>query len=75
MIALNTKSIQYVIDRIEGDFAVVELPDEDFCLVPLAALPQGVSDGDIVQVQIIVNETKKKQDDLFARLTALTKKE
>lgn len=36
------------IDRIEGDFAVVELPDARTVDVPLAALPRGIEEGDRV---------------------------
>lgn len=34
-----------VIDRIDGDFAVMEWSDESFSDVPLAALPYGCSEG------------------------------
>jgi hypothetical protein len=38
----------FVIDRVEGTFAVVECPDGSFQNIPLSQLPQGAKEGSIL---------------------------
>ena len=51
-----------IIDRFEGDFAVVECDGNCFNL-PKYALPEGVCEGDVVEVNINENETEKAKND------------
>lgn len=43
-------SSTYIVDGIEGDVARVELPDGTTADYPLASLPPGVQEGDVVRV-------------------------
>ena len=49
-----------VIDRFEGDFAVVEMPDKQFVLLPKVLVPNS-KEGDIVYIGIDHNKTKQQE--------------
>jgi hypothetical protein len=50
-----------VIDRFEGDFAVVELPDRNMIDVPKALLPDEAVEGDIIEIRIDRDEAKNQE--------------
>ena len=50
--------MKWIIDRFEGDFAVVECDGSYFDL-PKYALPKDADEGDVVEVTINKNETEK----------------
>lgn len=53
--------MRYVIDRFEGDRAVVELEDGSMVSLPGAALPAGAREGDVVCVSVDPAETARQQ--------------
>lgn len=64
-------SLKVIIDRFEGDFAVVELDDLSMVNVP-RILFKGANEGDVVDIIINNEETSKRKnninkimDDLF----------
>ena len=63
--------MKYVIDRFEGEFAVVELENKKFVNVPLKAIPPRAKEGDII-LTVIDNqgtkEQRKKIDNLMETL-------
>ena len=62
--------MKIIIDRFEGDFAVVETPDKTFFNVPKALLSE-FSEGDIVEIKKDACETeeiKKSAEDAFNAL-------
>ena len=63
--------IFWSIDRIEGDLAVIEIAAGKTVTVPLAALPNGVKEGNVIRLAIDRDEEarrKKKTRSLFDRL-------
>ena len=54
-----------VIDRIEGEWAVVEYGSLSFNL-PLPLLPKQVQEGDVINLQITIlgTETKKRAESI-----------
>lgn len=54
--------MKWIIERFEGDFAVVECDGNCFNL-PKYALPSDVREGDVVEVSINKNETEKAKND------------
>lgn len=69
-------SSKVVIDRVEGDMAVVVLFDDDSVKfnLPVKHLPEGVKDGDHLQMTFSVDKEsresqKKKVADLLSELT------
>ncbi len=53
----------WVIDRCEGDKAVIEYKNKIFD-VPKAALPAGAKEGDVLKVIIDEKGTAKKQKEI-----------
>lgn len=51
--------MRIIIDRFEGDFAVVELEDKSFVDMPLKLIPEGAKEGDILEIEINREETEK----------------
>ena len=54
-----------VIDRMEGDWAVIEFEKRTFN-VPLSLLPQGVKEGDVISMLITIDEkaTQSRSDEI-----------
>ena len=68
-------SMKVVVDRIEGELAVLVLYDDDRVKFnfPIRFLPEGVTDGDHLQVEFTRNESsrnaqKARIDDLLSEL-------
>lgn len=60
----------WLIDRFEGDYAVIEFGDICFN-VPKSALPSGASEGDVLDVEINADETEAREKQLKSRLKKL----
>ena len=52
----------FIIDRIEGEFAVVEAKG-DFYNIPKALLPENAKEGDVITTQINKEETENKKQE------------
>jgi hypothetical protein len=62
--------MKVIIDRFEGEYAIVELPDQTFIDVP-RVLFGNAKEGDVINIIIDSGETnirKKRVDDLFKSL-------
>jgi hypothetical protein len=55
------KMNRVVIDRIEGDFTVVELPDRTMIDVPRVVFPDEAVEGDIIEIRIDRDEAKNQE--------------
>ena len=53
--------MKVIIDRFEGDSAVIELPDRTFASVP-AALFEGAKEGDVFAIMPDTDETQARKD-------------
>ena len=60
--------MKVIIDRFEGDFAVVEV-DGQFINMPKALIPLGAKEGDVLTIAINSNDTKARK----GRVDALMK--
>ena len=56
-------ALKIIIDRFEGDFAVVELEDKSFVDMPMALVPEGSKEGDVLEIQINQEETKRLKEE------------
>lgn len=68
-----------VIDRIEGEYAVVE-KDGEMVDIPLYMLPEDVREGDVLKIldgEYIIDNTsaEEQKEELFSRLENLFNKE
>ena len=55
-----------IIDRFEGDIAVIELENHEFIDINISDLPKNISTGDVIElvdgkINLCIEETKKKK--------------
>lgn len=62
--------MKLVIDRFENGCAVCELPDGGFCDISEAVL-DGAKEGDIVEITILTDETKKRRAEINEKMRCL----
>ena len=62
--------MQITIDRIEGDFAVVEIPDMTTIDVPLALFP-GVKEGDVYIISKDESEAAERRNRIQSKFDRL----
>ena len=66
--------MKLVVDRIENGFAVVETKDGNFENIPVSALPEGISEGTVIEINVLFEETAKKEKEIKEKLNNLFKK-
>lgn len=52
--------MKYIIDRFEGDYAVLEIERGQFSNIERKILPQGVKEGDVISISIDDDATQKR---------------
>jgi hypothetical protein len=55
--------LKVIIDRFEGDYAVVETEDKIMVNLPKLLIP-GAKEGDVISISIDEEETKKRKDNI-----------
>lgn len=56
--------MRVIIDRFEGDFAVVEISDTQFANLPKALLPMQAKEGDVINIEVDRTETEKRKEEI-----------
>ncbi len=51
-----------IIDRFEGDFAVIQLEDRRIAKMPKQLIPVGAEEGTVITIAINQDETAKRQE-------------
>lgn len=65
--------MMWIVDRIEGAFAVISAQGlEDTFDVPLAALPAGVREGDVLRLGADPQATETRRQRITDRIRALS---
>jgi hypothetical protein len=54
--------MKVIVDRLEGDYAVVELPDKTMVDMSLKLLAPRVKEGDVVEIRVLDAETRRKKN-------------
>jgi len=54
--------MKYIIDRFEGDFAIVELSDKTFVNIPKAAIPPEAKEGAVIDVTVDEKSTAARTE-------------
>jgi len=54
--------MKYIIDRFEGDFAIVELSDETLVNIPKAAIPPDANEGSVIDVTVDKENTATRTE-------------
>lgn len=65
--------MKLIIDRFEGDFAVVELPDGQMVDCPKALLPDKAKEGSILNIIVDEEATNTKLKKVTERMNKLFK--
>ena len=55
--------MKLIIDRFEGDFALVETEDKLMVNLPISLIP-GAKEGDVISIIIDEEETQKRKDNI-----------
>lgn len=53
--------MKVIIDRFEGEFAIVELPDRSTVDMPKKLIPQDAKEGDVLVIDIDKNATEERR--------------
>ena len=65
--------MKIIIDRFEGELAVVELPNGNMINCPKAILPGDAKEGDIISIVVDEKPTEEKKKSLTDRMNRLFK--
>ncbi|MEL7655500.1 MAG: DUF3006 domain-containing protein [Bacillota bacterium] len=65
--------MKFVIDRFEGEFAVVELSDGNITQIPRVVIPTEAKEGDIILLIIEVDETANRKASIERKMESLFK--
>lgn len=65
--------MKLIIDRFEGDFAVVELPNRQMIDCPKALFPDNVKEGSILKISVDETATNEKLQKVTERMNKLFK--
>lgn len=66
--------MKVIIDRIEGDLAVLELENGEFINVDIRILPSNAMEGSIITISCDENETDKKRTEVKQKMNAIFRK-
>jgi len=62
MYLLEVVIMKVIIDRFEGEYAIVELPDRSTVDMPKKLIPQGAKEGDVLKIEVDKDETAKRKE-------------
>lgn len=51
-----------IIDRFEGNFAIIELEDRSFIDIPLIYIPKEAKEGDSLKIVLDVNTSRERKE-------------
>jgi len=77
MSKVSPTKFRAIIDRIEGDLAVLELPEGNELVIPVFLLPQDIHDGSVLDFSVKINEKEEKKlrdEAIFLQNSLLEKK-
>jgi len=63
--------MRIIVDRFEGEYAVVELENRQFLHVPRRLLPGGAAEGTVLDVLINERETRERKESISKRMAEL----
>ena len=63
--------MKFTVDKFESEYAIVELEDKALSSIPLILLPQDAKEGDVLEISINIEETKKRKTEAQALIGEL----
>lgn len=65
--------MKFIIDRFEGNFAIIELPNGQMIDCPKTMLPDNAKEGSILNITVDEKTTKEKLQTVTERMNKLFK--
>jgi len=65
--------MKIIIDRFEEEFAVVELENKIMLNIPKKIIPSNSKEGDVISIEIDVDESNKRKKSIHKLMTELWK--
>ena len=70
--------MEYIVDRIEGDFAICEMSDKTMAEIQLNLLPENIKEGDIIinengMFRIDISKTRTRKEFILKKMNSLWK--
>lgn len=65
--------MKYIVDRFEGEYAVIELSGGKTVNIPKSILPENACEGSIINITVDETETAKRKEKMQNRLNGLFK--
>lgn len=63
--------MKIIIDRFEEEFAVVELENKIMLNIPKEIIPSNAKEGDVISIEIDVEESNKRKENIHKLMTEL----
>ncbi len=60
-----------ILDRIEGETAIVELESGDYIKLPVSLLPKGAKEGDMLILSVDTDATQKRRQTVKKQMDRL----
>ena len=67
--------MRYIVDRFENEYAIVELDNGEFIDIPKKALPPDASEGSIIEVTTLSDETNVRRTEMKKKMNSLFRNE
>ena len=67
--------MRYIVDRFENEYAIVELDNGEFIDIPKKVLPPDASEGSIVEVTTLSDETNVRRTEMKKKMSSLFRNE
>lgn len=65
--------MKVIIDRFEGDLAIVEMDGEQMASIPKVLLPEKAKEGTVISIEIDQAETDKRKENISKLMDNLFK--
>ncbi len=62
--------MKVIIDRFEGDYAIVELDEGKILELPKELIPEA-EEGDVINIEILKEETNKRKEQIKNKMNQL----
>lgn len=66
--------MRVIIDRFEENFAVVELDNKETVNMPRSLVPKGAKEGDVIDIQVNEEKTRKRREKMEKMMNDLWRK-
>lgn len=66
--------MKIIIDKIEKDYAVVELENGNYVDMPIVLVPEGAKEGSVIFIEWSESSTEKRKNEMKNKMNSIFKK-